>query len=315
MTFNLPLSRAAPILWAVCTGCPVKPVYAGEIQVRALGLNVAVLDRWSARKSGNAVSYVACPHFLPCRSRFEMTRDGSRYQAAYFDVYLEYLATMGTGPPIPLATGSLFMADQMQRLIRLGGWIGTAEIYRIANHFDEIAESLVVGQMINHDADNPVQCMAVSQTLDDGLQANIRSMLKREASPRHMPAVIPGRFQIFHEPVLANYIELAVRDVIQGARIKNTSFSWPIQKRWKNIKPGQKASAQSVVVLRQPYKGLIGAVVVSTIRLTDAGIVAGLSCLRSAFLTFFNIGTIARREAVSAALRLSSSAISAPFAR
>ena len=76
--------------------------------------------------------------------------------------------------------------------------------------------------MVNHDVRIILFVrMAAGQTLDDGLQANIRSMLKREASPRHVPAVI---LEVTDIPRTRSgkITELAVRDVIQGRPIKNT---------------------------------------------------------------------------------------------
>ena len=215
------ISGGTDIMGCFVLGCPVKPVYAGEIQARALGLNVAILDEDGQPVNQEQGELCCLSPFPSMPVGFWNDHDGSRYQAAYFDVYPN-IWRHGDWATHTASDGIIIHGRSDATLNPGGVRIGTAEIYRIVESFDEIAESLVVGQMVNHDVRIILFVrMAAGQTLDDGLQANIRSMLKREASPRHVPAVI---LEVSDIPRTRSgkITELAVRDVIQGRPIKNT---------------------------------------------------------------------------------------------
>ena len=99
--------------------------------------------------------------------------------------------------------------------------IGTAEIYRQVEQLDEVVESLVVGQ----EWDNDVRIVLFvvlreGLRLDDELIARIRGHIRRNATPRHVPARI---VQVPDIPRTRSgkIVELAVRDVIHGRPIKN----------------------------------------------------------------------------------------------
>ena len=69
--------------------------------------------------------------------------------------------------------------------------IGTAEIYRQAEQIDEVIESLVIGQ--RWDGDTRVVLfvrLREALVLDNDLQTKIRSIIRTNASPRHVPAKI-----------------------------------------------------------------------------------------------------------------------------
>lgn len=215
------ISGGTDIMGCFVLGCPVKPVYAGEIQARALGLNVAILDEDGQPVNQKQGELCCLSPFPSMPVGFWNDHDGSRYQAAYFDVYPN-IWRHGDWATHTANDGIIIHGRSDATLNPGGVRIGTAEIYRIVESFDEIAESLVVGQMVNHDVRIILFVrMAAGHKLDDGLQANIRSMLKREASPRHVPAVI---LEVTDIPRTRSgkITELAVRDVIQGRPIKNT---------------------------------------------------------------------------------------------
>ncbi|MED5351476.1 MAG: acetoacetate--CoA ligase, partial [Pseudomonadota bacterium] len=100
--------------------------------------------------------------------------------------------------------------------------IGTAEIYRQVEAFDEIEEALVVGQ----DWDNDVRVilfvrMAVDAVLDDELVSAVKARIRSGATPRHVPRHIIAIPDI-PRTRSGKITELAVRDVIHGRPVKNT---------------------------------------------------------------------------------------------
>ena len=100
--------------------------------------------------------------------------------------------------------------------------IGTAEIYRIVEAFDDVIEALVIGQTIADDVRVILFVrLADDRTLDDELQAEIKADLRIKASPRHVPAVICAVPDI-PRTRSGKISELAVRDIVHGRDVKNT---------------------------------------------------------------------------------------------
>ena len=100
--------------------------------------------------------------------------------------------------------------------------IGTSEIYRIVEDFEEIAEAIAVGQ--DWEGDVRVVLFVRLQPghrLDDDLVERIRLAVRRGASPRHVPD------KVLETPDIprtrsGKIVELAVRDVIHGRKAVNT---------------------------------------------------------------------------------------------
>ena len=100
--------------------------------------------------------------------------------------------------------------------------IGTAEIYRIVENFPEIAEAIAIGQ--EHDGDTRIVLfvrMVDGHVLTDELQARVRGELRRQGSPRHVPAVIATVTDL-PRTRSGKITELAVGDVVNGRTVRNT---------------------------------------------------------------------------------------------
>jgi acetoacetyl-CoA synthetase len=99
--------------------------------------------------------------------------------------------------------------------------IGTAEIYRQVEGMDEIEDSLVVGQDWKGDVRVILFVkMAEGHALTDDLKNRIRTTLRQNASPRHVPAKIIETPAV---PYTLNMkkVELAVKKVIEGKPVLN----------------------------------------------------------------------------------------------
>ena len=215
------ISGGTDIMGCFVLGCPTKPVYAGEIQARALGMAVAILNDEGQQIEGEQGELCCLAPFPSMPVGFWNDSDGSRYHSAYFDVYPDIWRHGDWATHTP--NGGIIIHGRSDATLNPGGVrIGTAEIYRIVESFDEVAESLVIGQMVEHDVRIVLFLrMAENENLDDKLQARIKDALKRQASPRHVPAVILSVMDI-PRTRSGKITELAVRDVIQGRRVKNT---------------------------------------------------------------------------------------------
>ena len=99
--------------------------------------------------------------------------------------------------------------------------IGTAEIYRVVERFDEVQEAIAVGQ--EWDGDTRIVLfvrMAPGHELDDDVRDRIRQRLRADCSPRHVPAVIVAVDDI-PRTRSGKLTELAVADVVNGREVRN----------------------------------------------------------------------------------------------
>ncbi|MCO5101318.1 MAG: acetoacetate--CoA ligase [Burkholderiaceae bacterium] len=134
---------------AFLTSCPVLPVYAGEMQCRTLG---GKIESWSdeGKPLIGEVGELVCVEPMPSMPLFFWgDTDGSRYFESYFDTY--------PGPPNAWRHGDWLMLHQRAESVtatifgrsdstinRHGIRMGTSELYRVVEEFDEVADSLVI---------------------------------------------------------------------------------------------------------------------------------------------------------------------------
>ena len=99
--------------------------------------------------------------------------------------------------------------------------IGTAEIYRQVERVPEVLDSVVVGQAWQEDV-RVVLFVVLREgvELDDALCGVIRSEIRANTTPRHVPAKI---LQVTDIPrtISGKIAELAVRKVVHGEAVTN----------------------------------------------------------------------------------------------
>ena len=87
--------------------------------------------------------------------------------------------------------------------------------------FDEIAESVVIGQDWNSDVRVVLFVrLQPGNHLDDALRERLKAALRRHASPRHVPAKILD-VPAIPRTISGKVVELAVREVVHGRKIAN----------------------------------------------------------------------------------------------
>ena len=99
--------------------------------------------------------------------------------------------------------------------------IGTADIYRVVEQQPGVVEALVFGQQWEGD----VRIVLVVRlrpgiSLDDSLRADLRTVIRRELSPRHVPAVIVAVDDL-PRTRSGKLVELAVADAVNGRPVRN----------------------------------------------------------------------------------------------
>ena len=147
--------------------------------------------------------------------------DGARYRAAYFE---RFPGIWAHGDFAELTEeGGMMIHGRSDAVLNPGGVrIGTAEIYRQVEKLDEVIESIAIGQ--NWKDDVRVVLFVVLRDgveLDDELQQRIRTVIRENTTPRHVPAKIIAVAEI-PRTKSGKIVELAVRSVVQGEPVKNT---------------------------------------------------------------------------------------------
>jgi acetoacetyl-CoA synthetase len=215
------ISGGTDIVSCFVLGCPVQPVFAGEIQTRGLGMKTDVLDD-EGKSIVGAQGELCCTGPFPSMPiKFWNDPDGSKYNAAYFE-HFPGIWRHGDWATLTWRGGMIIHGRSDATLNPGGVRIGTAEIYRQVEAFEEILEALVIGQ--NWRGDTRVILfvrLANNAVLDTTLESNIRSAIRGGATPRHVPALIIAVPDI-PRTRSGKITELAVRDIIHGRPVKNT---------------------------------------------------------------------------------------------
>ncbi len=216
------ISGGTDLISCFVLGAPTLPVYAGEIQCAGLGMAVDVWDDDGRPVRGAKGELVCTRPFPSCPIGFWNDPDGSRLRDAYFSRFPGVWAH-GDFAEITEHDGFIIHGRSDAVLNPGGVRIGTAEIYRQVEQLEAVKESICVGQ--DWQGDVRVVLFVVMQPghrLDDALRERIRDTVRRNASPRHVPARILEVPDI-PRTLSGKIVELAVRDVIHGRPVRNTS--------------------------------------------------------------------------------------------
>ncbi len=204
-----------------CTGNPISPVYAGELQGAALAMKINVYDENGKPvldREGELVCEAPAPS-MPLY--FWNDPDGRKYREAYFEFY-PGVWRHGDYVMRHSDTGGYTFFGRSDSVLKPSGVrIGTAEIYNQVEKLEEIADSLAIGQ--SWEGDQRIILfvkLAEGYSLTEELKNKIRKTLRENASPRHVPAKI---LQVPDIPYTLNMkkVESAVTNIIHGRPVLN----------------------------------------------------------------------------------------------
>ncbi|HET7373689.1 MAG TPA: acetoacetate--CoA ligase, partial [Gemmatimonadaceae bacterium] len=139
------ISGGTDIISCFAGGNPIGPVWRGELQKRALGMNVQIFDEYGHSVVGHPGELVCTTPFPSMPIMFWNDPDGSKYRAAYFDFYPN-VWRHGDWAELTEHGGMIIYGRSDATLNPGGVRIGTAEIYRQVEQLDEVVESIVIGQ-------------------------------------------------------------------------------------------------------------------------------------------------------------------------
>ena len=218
------ISGGTDILSCFGLGCPLLPVYPGEIQCLGLGLSVDVFDAAGNSLRGEPGELVCTQPFPSMPIGFWNDPDGSKYHAAYFERYPD---TWHHGDHALITEHEhrhegLVILGRSDAVLKPGGVrIGTGELYSALSDMPELLESLAVGQTFRGDVRIVLfVTLAPGITLDETLVRRIRDRIRNATTARHVPA------RILAVPDLprtrsGKASEVAVHAMIEGQPVRN----------------------------------------------------------------------------------------------
>jgi acetoacetyl-CoA synthetase len=214
------ISGGTDIVSCFVLGNPIGPVWRGEIQAPGLGMAVEVWGDDGRPLHGRKGELVCTKPFPSMPRGFLGDPDGARYRAAYFE---RFPGVWCHGDFVEATEhGGFVIHGRSDAVLNPGGVrIGTAEIYRQVESLPEVQESLVIGQ--DWQGDVRIVLFVVLRAglpLDEALEDRIRQRIRRNATPRHVPARI---VQVPEIPRTRSgkIVELAVRDVVHDRPVRN----------------------------------------------------------------------------------------------
>jgi acetoacetyl-CoA synthetase len=221
------ISGGTDIMACFALGCPIRPVWRGELQCRALGMKVEAYDEdgrsipAGAKERGELVCTAAFPS-MPIG--FWNDPGDAKYHAAYFERF-PGIWCHGDYVELTEHDGMIIYGRSDATLNPGGVRIGTAEIYRQVEQLDEVVEALVIGQNWPPGDISDVRVVLFvrlrdGRALDEALIDKIKRQIRVNTTPRHVPAKV---LQVTDIPRTKSgkIVELAVRNVVHGEPVKN----------------------------------------------------------------------------------------------
>jgi acetoacetyl-CoA synthetase len=211
----------------VCTAFvgpnPLLPVRAGVISGPCLGARVESFDPAGHPVIGEVGELVLTQPMPSMPVGFWNDPEGERYRASYF---ADYPGVWRHGDWIEILPdgGCIIFGRSDATLNRGGVRMGTSEFYRVVEAMPEVADSLVVdtGQLGQDGRLILYVVVADGLAVDGALTAKIRSLLRAELSPRHVPDEIhqvPG----IPRTLSGKKLEVPVRRILLGTPVADAA--------------------------------------------------------------------------------------------
>ncbi len=214
------IAGGTDIISCFILGNPTLPVYKGEIQCKGLGMDVDCYDH-EGKSIVEEQGELVCKSAFPSMPVYFWNDPGhEKYLGAYFK---EYPGIWHHGDFMEITNhGGIIMLGRSDATLNPQGVrIGTAEIYRVVENIEEIEDSVVVGHKVDGD-EEVVLFVKLSNgvVLNDELMGKLKSSIRTNCSPRHVPSVIK---EVPDVPYTINgkKVEIAVKKIIHGQTVSN----------------------------------------------------------------------------------------------
>jgi acetoacetyl-CoA synthetase len=191
-------------------------VHLGELQARALGCDVQAFDPDGRPLIGQVGELVITQPMPSMPLYFWGDDDGSRLRESYFD---HYPGVWRHGDWIEITDrGTAIIYGRSDSTINRGGIrMGTSEIYRAVLAEDDIVDALVV-DVPRAGTEGWMPLFVVLRdgaTFDDDLVKRIKTRIRTDCSPRHVPNEIHQVAQV-PRTLSGKVLEVPVKRILMG---------------------------------------------------------------------------------------------------
>ena len=211
------ISGGTDVVSAFAGGVTTVPVWPGELSAPYLGVALDAYDPSGHPVRGQVGELVITQPMPSMPIRFWNDPDRARYTTTYFDTY-PGIWRHGDWITITDHHSIIIHGRSDSTLNRNGIRMGSADIYQAVESLPEIAEALVVG-IEQPDGGYWMPLFVVPTpgcTLDDALRQRLKTVIRQELSPRHVPDDIIQAPAIPHTRS-GKKLEIPIKRLLQGA--------------------------------------------------------------------------------------------------
>jgi acetoacetyl-CoA synthetase len=205
-------------------GAPTLPTRAGEHTHRNLGVAAFAFDSRGSVLVGEVGEMVITQPMPSMPVKFWGDDEQmSRYRACYFDKY-PGIWRQGDFFKVTERGAALVLGRSDATLNRYGVRIGTAEIYAVLEGIPEVSDALVVNLDLPGGKSFMPMFVALADgaTLDERLENEIKSRLRKEYTPRHVPDKIIA-VPTIPTTLTGKKLEVPVRRILLGTPLEHAA--------------------------------------------------------------------------------------------
>lgn len=216
------ISGGTDVCSAFVGGNPLWPVYSGEIQCRALGCKLEAFDE-EGHSLIDEMGEMVITQPMPSMPIYFWHDEGfTRYKSSYFEMY-PGIWRHGDWTRITPRHGVVIYGRSDATLNRGGVRIGTSEVYRAVNKVKEVKDSMIIS--VEKEGGEFYMPLFVvlddDQDLDETLIQKIKTTIRQEYTPRHVPDEIIRVPEIPYT-ISGKKTETPVKKVLMGKNINKS---------------------------------------------------------------------------------------------
>ncbi len=234
---------------ALVLDAPWLPVTAGEMSCRGLGLHVEAWDEQGAPLVDEVGELVVRAPMPSMPTGIWGDASGQRLHEAYFAVY-PGVWRHGDWVTISSRGTAVVHGRSDSTLNRHGVRMGSADVYAAVEALPEVLEALVLGvELPDGGYWLPLFVrLADGTALDDALVERIRTAVREQASPRHVPDEVVAVPAVPHTAT-GKKLEVPLKRIAQGVPVERAlnlgSVDDPVAVQWFVEHLGARAAARS----------------------------------------------------------------------
>lgn len=204
-------------------GSVVSPVYSGELQCAALGVNLQSFDE-QGKPLVDEVGELVITEPMPSMPLFFWNDpDGKRYRDSYFDLF-PGVWRHGDWIKITPRGSAIIYGRSDSTINRMGIRMGSSEIYRVVEGFPEVLDSLIIG--VELPGGNYYMPLFVvlreGAVLTDDLKTRIKQKLRTSVSPHHVPDEILAIPEV-PRTLSGKKLEVPIKKLLMGVPVEKAA--------------------------------------------------------------------------------------------